>query len=461
MLLAQTLLLIVFIDSILVRMWRICRPDARPLFSSPFRPEEIGWLAFMIFDPIRSTTMLAHDVMAMPDVAAQLEVISTLAAKTLGVRLSMVTHVRRDEHRQVIMAGVGLPKALARDRQTPLNESICRFVLDGDNPLAIPDLRIDYRTALNPLVQREGLGAYAGAPIHASCGSPVGAICAIGGAPTAWREDQLRHLVHYAALVDRLISDRTMLLQQEQQVQRLRAKMMSRSGFLTHLSHEIRTPMTGIVGAIRLLNHRSTQDRAEELIALLNRSAQRLMQVLNDTLDLARLDAGLLPDAVTPCDLGKIARDVLKRHADDVGHRPVDLRCTDRLGGRRYLAHAGSLDLLMNNLFSNAVKFTDTGFAEILLFEDQSGRVVIRVIDSGIGMGEDDQRTLFEEFAAASEHVPRKGGGTGLGMAIIRRLVELMDGTISVVSHPQIGTTITVSLPLAPATDADEAPALQ
>lgn len=402
----------------------------------------------MIVGPSRTTVTLARDVMAMPDVAAQLAVISSLAAQTLGVRLSMVTNVRRDEQRQVIMAGVGLSDGLEQTRETPLSESICRFVHDGDGPVAIRDLRIDYRTALNPLVQREGMAAYVGAPIHASCGAAVGAICGISSETTDWREDQVRHLVQFAALIDRLISDRSALLQKEQQVHRLRAKMMSRSGFLTHLSHEIRTPMTGIVGAIRLLNHAKTQDKSEELVALLNRSAHRLMQVLNDTLDLARLDAGLLPDAITACDLGEIARGVLKQHAEEIGHRPVDLRCTDRLDGRRYRAHAGSIALLLNSLFSNAVKFTDSGFAEILLFEDQAGRVVVRVIDSGIGMSDEDQRTLFEEFEAASDGAPRKRGGTGLGMAIIRRLVELMDGTINVISHPQIGTTISVTLPL-------------
>lgn len=410
----------------------------------------------MIIGSARTSVALARDVLAMPDVADQLEVISCLAAKTLGVPLSMVTNVRRDEQRQVIVAGTGLSDRLQREGQTPLSESVCRFVHDGDAPVAIRDLRIDYRTALNPLVEREGMGAYVGVPIHATCGAPVGAICGISPEATRWRDDQVQHLLQLAKLIDRLISDRSALLQKEHQVNRLRSKMMSRSGFLTHLSHEIRTPMTGIVGAIRLLNHAGAQDRATELIALLNRSAQRLMQVLNDTLDLARLDAGLLPDVITPCDLGEIARGVVKDHAEAIGHRPVDLRCTDRLEGRRYHAHAGSITLLLNSLFGNAVKFTDSGFAEILLFEDHAGRVVLRVIDSGIGMSEDDQRTLFEEFEAASDGATRKRGGTGLGMAIIRRLAELMDGAITVVSHPQIGTTISVSLPLQPV---DAAPA--
>ena len=404
----------------------------------------------MIVGSARTSVALARDVMAMPEVVAQLEVISGLAAQALGVELSMVTNVRRDEQRQVIVAGVGLSDALQREGQTPLAESVCRFVHDGDAPVAIRDLRIDYRTALNPLLQREDMTAYLGAPIHASCGAPVGAICGISADIVDWNDDQVQHLMQFAKLIDQLISDRSALLQKEQQMNRLRSKMMSRSGFLTHLSHEIRTPMTGIVGAIRLLNHAGAQDRSAELIALLNRSAQRLMQVLNDTLDLARLDAGLLPDAVELCDLGEIARTVVRDHAEAVGHRPVDLRCTDRLEGRRYHAHAGSIALLLNSLFGNAVKFTDSGFAEILLFEDHAGRVVLRVIDSGIGMSDEDQRTLFEEFEAASDAAPRKRGGTGLGMAIIRRLVELMDGAITVVSHPQIGTTISVTLPLVP-----------
>lgn len=97
-------------------------------------------------------------------------------AETIGVALVMVTVVRKDEGKQFIMAGTGLPEDLDRKRKTPICDTVCRYVCDSDSPIMIGNPGKDCRTVLNPLVGREGLRAYLGAPIRASSGAPVGAI---------------------------------------------------------------------------------------------------------------------------------------------------------------------------------------------------------------------------------------------------------------------------------------------
>lgn len=376
--------------------------------------------------------------------------ITQLAATVLNAPISMATVMQPHLNRQFFTASTGLPDDLAGQRGTPLDVSICRHVQAGNRLLAITDLLKDPRTADNPLVLEHGLRSYIGAPIHATSGHAVGALCCIKTEECEWTDDQIETLQQLAACVDDLIQLSSLRIEEQKANRKLHAIARARSGFIAHVSHELRTPLTGMIGSIRLLDSLNLDDRAGELVRLLNRSSQRLLDIMNDTADLAKIDSGAFHIAQEECDLELLVADIVALHKSEAERKAITVGWTSALGAKSYMVDRKALVSVLDNLFANAVKFTTEGSAEIRLSHDAYDNVVIQVVDTGIGIAPLQQTRLFDEFEHAGSRVARKYGGTGLGMAMVRRLVELMDGDIDLHSQPDHGTTIVISLPLQP-----------
>lgn len=371
-----------------------------------------------------------------------------LASSMLGAPVSFTSLIERNKSRQFFPASIGFPTELEEARETPIEESICKYVQQDQKTIAISDLLVDDRTKDNPLIHRYGLRSYLGTPIHAVSGKVIGALCCMNVLPIDWSETDIATLEKLAFCVDDIIKARAMALEERKANEKLTQLAAARSGFVAHMSHEIRTPLTGFIGSVRLLNSMNLEGKPGELIGLLNRSSGRLLDVVNDALQLAKLDAGQFKIFEEECDLGALAKDVMTSYLDLAAHKSIDLKVNDGLGNKTYVLDRRAMESIVHNLFGNAVKFTEAGFARIDLSEDESGQVVIGIIDSGIGIPEEYHATIFEEFEQAGPKIARKYGGTGLGMAIVKRLVEMMDGEISLQSHPGEGTRISVILPL-------------
>ncbi|MEE4345193.1 MAG: ATP-binding protein [Paracoccaceae bacterium] len=380
----------------------------------------------------------------------RLDAITRLARTVMDAPVATVSVIQPSLDRQFFSSCQGLPDALAAARETPLEMSICRYVKDSGHPLAIPDLLADPRTADNPLVLEHGLRSYIGVPIHVVSGQTIGALCCIKTEVCDWTDTDLETMQNLAACVDDLIVLRSLQIEEEQANRKLRAIAGARSGFVAHISHEIRTPLTGIVGSIRLLDRMKLDGTAGDLVALLNRSALRLLDIVNDSLDLARMDSGTFRIGQQECDLHRIATDTIDAHRSAADRKSIALHLRNDLAAEVYLGDRMALASVLDNLFSNAVKFTETGQADIRLSNDSYGNVRIEVADTGIGIPHALQSAIFDEFEMAGPRIARKYGGTGIGMAMVKRLVELMDGEIDLVSQPGHGTTITITLPLEP-----------
>lgn len=378
----------------------------------------------------------------------RLDSITRLAASVIGAPVATVSVIQTDLDRQFFTASQGLPDTLTESRETPLEMSICRFVKESGCPLVIPDLLADPRTADNPMVLEHGLRSYIGVPIHAGTGRPIGSLCCIKTEVYDWTEAQIDTLLQLAACVDDLIQLSTVKLDEQKVNRKLRAIAGARSGFVTHIGHEVRTPLTGMVGSIRLLDRLNLDGRAGELVGLLNRATVRLLDIVDDALDLARIDAGKFRIAHDICDLDRIAADTVAAHRAAADMKSVVTGVTSSLSGQVYLADRMALASVLDTLFGNAVKFTTAGQAAIRLSQDSYGNVRIEVSDTGIGIPPALQGSLFDEFEQAGPRIARKYGGTGLGMAMVKRLVELMDGEIELISQPERGTTVTIVLPL-------------
>ncbi|WP_321389735.1 ATP-binding protein [Emcibacter sp.] len=240
----------------------------------------------------------------------------------------------------------------------------------------------------------------------------------------------------------------------------------AKSDFLAAMSHEIRTPMNGMLGMLSLLKDTSLSDKQKGYLKTAVKSGKILLQLLNDILDLTKVEAGKMELEIVPFNLGQILQEISDIWEARIRAKGLEYKVTmEDVADRRWRGDPVRLRQILHNLVSNALKFTMQGNIMIrisLLSEDeQYGRLKFTVIDTGIGLDMEQESYLFEKFSQADASTTRKFGGTGLGLAICRELVSLMDGNISVSSIPGKGAafSFTVRLEQDAADEAGDAPA--
>jgi PAS domain S-box-containing protein len=221
--------------------------------------------------------------------------------------------------------------------------------------------------------------------------------------------------------------------------------------FLANMSHEIRSPLTGIMGYADILLSQIKDPEHVRYLKTIKESGEYLIEIVNDILDLSRIEAGKLMlnmEAVSPHELLAEIHGLM-----DVRAREKRLPLTLRYDGvvpPSIRTERTRLRQIVINLVSNAIKFTEHGRVEIVAqFLKEAGSLQIEVIDTGIGIAPEHQKILFQPFTQADTSSTRQYGGTGLGLTITKRLVEMLGGTISFESEPGRGSTFRVTIPTA------------
>jgi signal transduction histidine kinase/ligand-binding sensor domain-containing protein/CheY-like chemotaxis protein/HPt (histidine-containing phosphotransfer) domain-containing protein len=227
----------------------------------------------------------------------------------------------------------------------------------------------------------------------------------------------------------------------------------AKSDFLDRMSHELRTPMNGVVGMTELLARTALSATQTHLTKTIRSSAQILLQIVNDLLDLSKIRAGKVALERLPIDLGQVLEECTSLFAGAAENKGIELIvCPPAHVERALLGDPLRVRQILINLVGNAVKFTSVGEvvvrADIESVEGDEALVKIRVTDTGIGMDAVAIGKIFEPFSQADETTTRKFGGTGLGLAICRELADLMGARITVESRPQIGSTFCLALPM-------------
>jgi signal transduction histidine kinase/AmiR/NasT family two-component response regulator len=240
------------------------------------------------------------------------------------------------------------------------------------------------------------------------------------------------------------------------QTRRVRAARMAadranvvKSQFLANMSHEIRTPMNGIMGMIGLVAERCNDPEAQECLQEAHRAASSLTSLLDDILDLSRIEAGGMTIELVPCEVRAMVAEVMRLFAATASARSLLLRselapeCPAWI-----LTDPGRLRQILVNLVGNALKFTSHGEVVVSAAPNAEGELEIAVRDTGIGIPPRQLEAIFQPFTQADTSHSRRFGGTGLGLTITRRLAELMNGRVSVSSREGEGSRFAVSLPL-------------
>lgn len=220
----------------------------------------------------------------------------------------------------------------------------------------------------------------------------------------------------------------------------------AKTRFLATMGHEIRTPMTGVLGMAELLTHTQLDPEQADMVGTIRHSGEVLLKLVNDALDLARIEAGRFELDTRPLDPVAVMHEVAALEAGLARSKKIEIRIeTGDDIPARVLGDAIRLRQILLNLASNALKFTEQGKVTLAL-DVVDGKLRYRVRDSGPGMDADLKRRLFRRFEQGDSG--SNSGGSGLGLAICKELVGLMGGTIAVDSEPGVGSTFTVILPL-------------
>ncbi len=262
-------------------------------------------------------------------------------------------------------------------------------------------------------------------------------------------ESTNQELVRERGELARRVSERTAELAAANEM--LRQEMQAKQDFLATMSHEIRTPLTGLLGMLELISFSTLSDEQRHELVIARESGKSLARIIDDVLDISKIEAGRLQLSLQPENLRQVVESVRNAHLSVASAKGISLTSFLDPRARPVLMLDGMrVKQVLQNFVSNAIKFTAEGYveirAEIIAQTDDSDTVRLTVRDTGVGLAPEAQTWLFARYTQADSGVARRYGGTGLGLSICKKLVELMGGEIAVESNLGEGSSFSVTL---------------
>jgi signal transduction histidine kinase/HAMP domain-containing protein len=282
-------------------------------------------------------------------------------------------------------------------------------------------------------------------------GKPIGAITVAGPAARPFPDKQIALLKTFADQAVIAVENVRLFSEIQDKTQQLEIANRHKSEFLANMSHELRTPLNAVIGFSEVLIEKmfgEINPKQEEYLQDILSSGKHLLSLINDILDLSKIEAGRMELEAQPFDLPAALDNALTLIKERAARNSIGLEVhvDPRIG--EILADERKVKQVLLNLLSNAVKFTPEGGKIIMSAVMNGEAVAVSVADTGIGIAAEDQETVFEEFRQVGTDYARKREGTGLGLALARRLVELHGGKLSLQSELGKGSTFTFTIPV-------------
>jgi signal transduction histidine kinase/HAMP domain-containing protein len=446
--------------------------------------DEIGILAQSFNDMTRSletheaavqrkveeTTILyeiGQEIIAQVALAPTLELIVARAHALLQADASLLALRQEDSDTFVIQAHSGSVSDPVTSVSFRPGEGLGGQIVATGLPIMVGDYSTEYADSpFRDVVQEAGLRSWLGVPLQAR-DTVMGVLYVISRTPQQFRDDEQRLLSalsdqaaiaienarlyeqvrQHTAELENLVAERTRELQEANR--QLEAASRHKSEFLANMSHELRTPMNAIIGFTRLVMRRSKDvlvPRQYENLEKILVSAEHLLSLINDVLDLAKVEAGRTEVYPVEFVLGPMLAECL--HTVEPVLKSEQVRLVQEVAADLPTLYTDrdKVKQILMNLLSNAVKFTHAGTIA-LTARSHKGTIAITVADTGIGIPEAALEHIFEEFRQVDSSTTREYGGTGLGLAISRQFARLMGGDITVQSTVGVGSTFTLTLP--------------
>jgi signal transduction histidine kinase/CheY-like chemotaxis protein len=383
-----------------------------------------------------------------------LDTIVAKAAQLSGTEAGAIYVLDEHSSRFDLSATYGMDEdliATLRNMRADISEAV-RLATEAGEPTQVADLRDLPSNPVNDTILRAGYRARLIVPLLRS-GCVIGALVVRRKAPGEFSPNTVELLKTFAAQSVIAIHNARLFSELGDKSRQLEIASQHKSQFLANMSHELRTPLNAIIGVTEMLledaRDLARDDELEPLERVL-RAARHLLALINDILDLSKIEAGRMELHLESFPLAPLIEDVVKTvepMATKNGNRIV-IDCPASLGA----IHADQIRFrqALLNLASNASKFTENGTVSIVAQPQRDGDrdwIAISVTDTGIGMTEEQIGRLFREFSQADASTTRRYGGTGLGLAISRHFCRMMGGDITVESKPGAGSTFTIRLP--------------
>ena len=371
--------------------------------------------------------------------------ITRLAAGVLEAPVSMFTVV--DAERQFFVGAYGLPLLPDHERGQPPPAAYCRYTIESEAPVSIHDARH------NPLVAdtgawQHGFVAYLGVPIRDRDGTVVAALGVADSRPRAWTQRDLRTLQGIGRLLRHELERRAILRDLAASEARLRDADWRKDEFLAMLAHELRNPLAPIRNAATLLARLLGDDtQVRSLLAMIDRQTSQLTHLVDDLLDVSRIAQGRIELNLELLEVGAILQQAVeavqalmteKRHQLQV-HRPA----------AKLYVHGDRVRLVqaLSNLLHNAAKYTESGGSIELTVRAVDETLDLEVRDDGVGIPSELLPHVFDLFVQSERTLDRSQGGLGIGLSVVKRLIEMHQGAVEACSHgPGKGSTFTIHL---------------
>jgi signal transduction histidine kinase len=348
------------------------------------------------------------------------------------------------------------PELVESFRAMPLKmgEGLIGRIAERREPMQVPDIVREgaYQGHLRDILLRTGYRALLAVPLVRE-DHVVGALAVNRRAPGEFAPEVVELLKTFATQSTLAIQNARLFRELDAKSRQLEAASRHKSEFLANMSHELRTPLNAILGFSEVLTERMFGDlnpKQEEYLRDIHTSGQHSLSLINDILDLSKVEAGRLELELASFNLPMAVENALTLVRERATRHGItlDQAIDDRVGD--IVADERKVKQILLNLLSNAVKFTPAGGRILVTATATDDAITLSVSDTGIGIAPEDQATIFEEFRQVGRDDARKQEGTGLGLTLAKKFVELHGGQIGVQSQVGQGSTFTFTLPLRP-----------